>query len=133
MKFIHKNVNTALLLLIAFISLALVTGTVYSVQAFDKLHTQYAEKAIEAEELTLALHEKEQMASQLRETADLKTLREAKLSELLAKERQENESQPAPQTQTVQQIPQSRTGYSLPYNSPYRRSLYPYGGVRYVI
>lgn len=88
MAFIHKNVNSALLMLIIFISTALVTATIYSVEAFDNIHTAYAEQTLRAEALAAELAEKEAMTASLQETARLTQEREKMLAEILQTQRQ---------------------------------------------
>jgi hypothetical protein len=88
MAFIHKNVNSALLTLIAFISVALVTATVYSVNAFDSINNAYVEQAIRADSLEAELAQKSAMTDALKQTAQLTQDREAALADMLAKERE---------------------------------------------
>jgi hypothetical protein len=88
MAFIHKNVNSALLMLIAFISVALVTATVYSVNAFDSINNAYVEQAIRADSLAAELAQKSAMTDTLKETAELNQAREKALSDILAKQRE---------------------------------------------
>ena len=102
MTFIHKNVNSALLMLIAFISVALVTATVYSVQAFDSVQ----EKAMKADDLEVQLQEKEAalqaLTTNLQQTTQSAEEREQALAGILAKQRQEAaQQQPADSTQTI--------------------------------
>lgn len=88
MAFIHKNVNSALLMLIAFISVALVTATVYSVNAFDSINNAYVEQAIRADGLAAELAQKSAMTDTLKETAELTQAREQALADILAKQRE---------------------------------------------
>lgn len=139
MAFIHKNVNSALLMLIAFISVALVTSTVYSVQAFDSIHNAYAEKAMQVESLTAELAEKEAMTDSLKQAAQLTQEREKALAEILEKQRQKAAQQPAPSTEmTVASEPKKeRASYPSGVYNPYRKSARTYWGwfpqKRYVI
>jgi len=96
MTFIHKNVNSALLMLITFISVALVTATVYSVQAFDSINTAYSEKALQADELQKQLSENQAMADSFQQAAQLNQQREQALAAIL-QQKQEQPAEQAPQ------------------------------------
>lgn len=105
MTFIHKNVNSALLMLITFISVALVTATVYSVQAFDSINDAYAEKAVQADELQKQLAENKAIADTMQQAAQLTQQREQALAEILQKKQQE---QPAPEQDSPSPAPKAR-------------------------
>lgn len=131
MKFIHKNINRALLLLVAFVAAALAVASLVSVQAFDNLHNAYEEKATEAEELAIALAELEHKTGQIEEKAELNAQREEKLKELLEQEREDNETEDSKTSKTSA----PKVGYTTPYRSAYRSSaMYGYApSARYVI
>jgi hypothetical protein len=127
MTFIHKNVNSALLMLIVFISVALVTATVYSVEAFDSINEAYAEKAIYAESLAAELASKEAMTDDLKKAAQLTQEREQALTEII-KQRQAEEEQARADTQTIT-VPdtpakKAATAPGTTYKSPYRTRFY---------
>ncbi len=136
MAFIHKNVNSALLMLITFLSVALVTATVYSVQAFDSLNVAYSEKAMEAETLASQLKEHEVMADSLKQTAELTQEREAALAQIVEKQRQEAAQPQTEQAIQVSSEPAPKTAYNVnkqPYN-PYRQKYWGWNPTkRYVI
>ncbi len=130
MAFIHKNVNSALLMLIAFISVALVTATVYSVEAFDSINDAYAEQAMRAQALEAQLAEKAAMTDTLQKTAQLTQEREKALAELLEKQRQEAAQQQSSNTVTIDATATGSTVQSpgtatTPYN-PYRNRYWWY-------
>ncbi len=104
MTFIHKNVNSALLMLITFISVALVTATVYSVQAFDSINTAYSEKALQADELQKQLSENQAMSDSLQQAAQLNQQREQALAAIL-QQKQEQPAEQAPQATTSTGVP----------------------------
>ncbi len=132
MTFIHKNVNSALLMLITFISVALVTATVYSVEAFDSINEAYAEKAMEAEALAIELAEKQAMTDSLQQTAQLTQERENALAEMLEKQRQtaqQQTEQSASQDVKLSSELAKQVRYSSgPYN-PYRKATTYWGWV----
>ena len=126
MAFIHKNINSGLLMLITFISVALVTATVYSVQAFDSLNEAYAEKAMLADTLSAELAEKEVMTDTLKQTAQLTQEREDALAQIIAQKQQETAQ---PQVENAAQVTatNARASYpgaqKAPYN-PYRQKYF---------
>jgi hypothetical protein len=123
MAFIHKNINSALLMLIVFISTALVTATVYSVEAFDTINEAYADRTMQAENLAKELAEKEAYAATLQQTAQLNQEREKALAEFIEKQRQDTVGQDT-QTTTVTPEPQvQKTPAKQPYN-PYRQKYW---------
>ena len=93
MVFIHKNVNSALLMLITFISVALVTTTVVSIAAFDNMNQAYAHKAMEAQALAAELAEKQANAETAQKTAQLSAEREQALAHIV---QQQKDDVPAP-------------------------------------
>ena len=101
MTFIHKNVNSALLMLITFISVALVTATVYSVQAFDSINDAYAEKAVQADELQKQLAENKAIADTMQQAAQLNQQREQALADILQKKQQEQAAPEQEATKTA--------------------------------
>ncbi len=107
-------------MLIAFISVALVTATVYSVEAFDSAKTDYAENAILVESLKAELAEKDAMTDSLKQAAELTEEREKALADILEKQRQESKEET--KTITVSSEPAKKTTYNTkqPYN-PYRQ------------
>jgi hypothetical protein len=127
MAYIHKNVNSGLLMLITFLSVALVTATVYSVQAFDSVTLALAEKEAAAAELAAQLREHEAMNDALKQTAQLTKDREAALANILEQQRQETvaqEESASTQTIRVSTEPAStatypRTGVYNPYRQKY--------------
>lgn len=127
MTFIHKNVNSALLMLITFISVALVTATVYSVQAFDSMQDAYAEKAMQADELAQQLAENKAQAESLQEAAQLTQAREKALAEIMQKQRDEAQLEQKPAVEAKSQsITNSNSGgpvFKAPYN-PYRQKYW---------
>jgi hypothetical protein len=88
MAFIHKNINSALLMLISFLSVALVTATVYSVNAFDNINDAYADQAMRADDLAKELADKSAMTTTLQQTAELTQAREKALSDILTQQRE---------------------------------------------
>lgn len=132
MTFIHKNVNSALLMLITFISVALVTATMYSVQAFDSINEAYAKQATKAETLAAELAEKQAMTDRLQQTAQSAQERENALAEIYEKQRQaaqEQTEQSASQAVKLSSEPAKQVRYnSGPYN-PYRKSTTYWGWV----
>ncbi len=130
MAFIHKNVNSALLMLIAFISVALVTATLYSVEAFDSINDAYAEQAMRAQALEAELAEKAAMADTLQKKAQLNQEREKALAEMLEKQKQEAAQQQSSNTVTIDATAtgstvQSTSATRTPYN-PYRNRYWWY-------
>jgi hypothetical protein len=89
MAFIHKNVNSALLMLISFLSVALVTATVYSVNAFDNINSAYADQAMRADSLAKELADKSAMTTSLQATAELTQAREAALAKIVEQQKQD--------------------------------------------
>ncbi len=138
MAFIHKNVNSGLMMLVAFISVALVTATVYSVEAFDSINTAYAEKTMQVEALSAELAEKEAMTDSLQKTAELTQEREKALAEILVKQRQETAEMQksgdnAQQQITVSSEPAKATKYPSGVYNPYRQRYWGwYPQKRYV-
>ncbi len=128
MTFIHKNVNSGLLMLITFITVALVTATVYSVHAFDSINEAFAEKAMEAESLAAELAEKQVMTDSLQKTAQLTQEREQALADILEKQRQQAvEQAPAVTSDVTVSTEAAKSSYSGPYN-PYRKRTTSYWG-----
>lgn len=131
MAFIHKNVNSALLMLIAFISVALVTATVYSVEAFDSINDAYAEQAMRAQALEAELAQKAAMTDTLQKTAELNQEREKALAEMLEKQKQEAAEQQSSNTVTIDATATGTTSVQAsstaktPYN-PYRNRYWWY-------
>jgi predicted Holliday junction resolvase-like endonuclease len=127
MAYIHKNVNSGLLMLITFLSVALVTATVYSVQAFDSVTLALAEKEAAAAELTAQLREHEAMNDALKQTAQLTKDREAALANILEQQRQETAQQDstgstatiAVSTESASAATYPRTGVYNPYRQKY--------------
>ncbi|MEM4239867.1 MAG: hypothetical protein QXK08_01610, partial [Candidatus Woesearchaeota archaeon] len=101
MAFIHKNVNNALMLVIAFLSVALTATTVYSIGVFTDINDAYAEQAMRADELQRQLAEKEAMTDSLKQAAQLTQEREAALATILEKQRQEAQQQAVSAQATV--------------------------------
>lgn len=83
-------------MLVVFISVALVTATVYSVQAFDSMTAAYAEKATQADSLAIELAEKQALADTAQHAAQLSQEQAKALAEMLQKQR-EVQAAPAPQ------------------------------------
>ena len=112
MTFIHKNVNSALLMLITFISVALVTATVYSVQAFDSINNAYAEKAIQADELSKQLADNQAIADSLQQAAQLTQQREQVLAEIVQKQQIEAaQAQEAPKAKATSSGVPAKTAF----------------------
>jgi biopolymer transport protein ExbB/TolQ len=139
MAFIHKNINSALLMLITFISVALVTATVYSVEAFDSMNEAYAEKAMQVDALAAELAAKEAMTDSLQKTAQLTQERENALAEILEKQRQETAPQSTDSAAQVSTEPATKDSVTYPsaaynqYRKPSRTWGWPYSGQkRYV-
>jgi hypothetical protein len=126
MAFIHKNINSGLLMLITFISVALVTATVYSVQAFDSLNEAYAEKAMLADTLSAELAAKDVMTDTLKQTAQLTQEREAALAQIIAQKQQET-AQPQVESAAQVSVTNAKASYpgvnKAPYN-PYRQKYF---------
>ncbi len=126
MAFIHKNVNNALMLVIAFLSVALTATTVYSIGVFTDINDAYATEAMRADELQKQLAEKEAMTDSLRSAQLTAQEREAALAEMLQKQRDEAAQQQAETTATISlsantaQTTQSTSTSSGVYN-PYRQ------------
>ncbi len=136
MAFIHKNVNSALLMLIAFISVSLVTATVYSVEAFDSLNQAYAEKAMQVDSLSAELAHQEAKADSLKQTAQLTQEREKALADMIEQQRQE--TQESAGTITVPTEPAKKASYNsgTAAPNPYRKRVWGGGWVppkKYVI
>src|SRR5574341_722266 len=134
MAFIHKNVNSALLMLIAFISVSLVTATVYSVEAFDSLNEAYAEKAMQVDSLSAELAEQEAKSDSLKQTAQLTQEREKALADIIEQQRQE--TQESAGTITVPTEPAPKASYNSPAPNPYRKRVWGGGWVppkKYVV
>ncbi|MEM4247010.1 MAG: hypothetical protein QXR48_02170 [Candidatus Woesearchaeota archaeon] len=131
MAFIHKNVNSALMLLIAFLSVTLATVTVYSVEAFDNINSIASEQAMRADELQKQLAEKEAMTDSLKQAAQLTQEREQALATLLEQQRQEAQKQTEntvtiDASQTAQTTAKQTSSATVPYN-PYRnRYVWPW-------
>ncbi len=130
MAFIHKNVNSALLMLIAFISVALVTATVYSVEAFDSINDAYAEQSVRAQTLEAELAEKAAMTDTLQKTAQLNQEREKALADMIEKQKQEAVQQQSDSTVTIDATAtgtpvQTSSATKTPYN-PYRNRYWWY-------
>lgn len=128
MAFIHKNINSGLLMLITFLSVALVTATVYSVQAFDSVSLALAEKEAETAALNAQLRENEAMATSLKQTAQLTQEREQALAQILEQERQEaTAEQESASTKTITLASEGASTASYPrtgvYN-PYRQRYF---------
>lgn len=130
MRFIHKNINTALLMLIAFISTALAATAGTATVLYDSLHEKNAVLSREAKELSIALSEQQYRATQLQAVVEQTAKREEKLVKILEQEREEEQkpeqerATPA-RTQSKSSAPKSRTGYAFNYRtsgyvSPYR-------------
>ncbi len=126
MAFIHKNVNNALMLVIAFLSVALTATTVYSIGVFTDINDAYATEAMRADELQKQLAEKEAMTDSLRSAQLTAQEREAALAEMLQKQRDEAAQQQAETTATISlsantaQTTKSTSTSSGVYN-PYRQ------------
>jgi len=127
MAYIHRNVNSGLLMLITFLSVALVTATVYSVHAFDSVNVALAEQQARASELNAQLREHEAMNDALKQTAQLTQEREAVLSNILEQQRQETAQQDstgstatiAVSTESASAATYPRTGVYNPYRQKY--------------
>jgi hypothetical protein len=128
MAFIHKNINSALMFLVAFLSVSLVTVTVYSVGAFDDINGAYVEQAMRADELAAQLKEKQAMTTALQQTAQLNQEREAALAKILEQQKQEAQAQAestqsstvtATNTANTVKTQTARTGVYNPYRSRY--------------
>ena len=134
MAFIHKNVNSALLMLIAFISVSLVTATVYSVEAFDNINEAYAEKAMLVDTLSAELAQQEAKADTLKQTAELTQEREKALADMIEKQRQEEQASAGTITVPTEPAPKAKYGTAAP--NPYRKRVWGGGWVppkKYVI
>lgn len=131
MAFIHKNVNSVLMLIIVFLSVTLVTVTIYSVGAFDDINSIAAEQAMRADELQKQLAEKEAMTDSLRQIAQLTQEREQALATMLEQHRQESQKQTENTvtidvSQTAQTTSKQTSSATVPYN-PYRnRYVWPW-------
>ena len=127
MAFIHKNVNRGLMMLIAFISVALVTATVFSVEAFDGVNEAYAEQAMQVESLQAELAEAQIQKDSLKQAAALNQEREKALAVILEKQRKDAEEEQA-KTQTIKVSSEpakltSEPASKRPYN-PYRQKYF---------
>ena len=140
MAFIHKNINSGLLMLITFISVALVTATVYSVEAFDSLNAAYSEKAMEAEALAAELAQTATVQDALEQSKEREAVL-ARIMEEKQREAEESQAQTESASMTVTNTgsterPVAKAPYrsGTAYQSPYRRAYWGwYPQKRYVI
>jgi hypothetical protein len=135
MAFIHKNINSALLMLVSFLSVALVTATVYSVNAFDNINDAYAEQAMRADDLAKELADKSAMTTTLQQTAELTQAREKALSDILVQQREaaaqvaaESTSSTATAVSTAKTTSTARATSNTNVYNPYRNryTYWPY-------
>ncbi len=122
MAFFHIKVNIALLLVIAFLSLTLVTAAVYSVEAFSSISQAYAEKAMQVEALSAELAEKQALADALQKNAEMSKEREQALAALIEKQREAAKElkEKKHESMAVKSGSSSESAPYAPYN-PYRR------------
>ena len=101
MAFIHKNVNSALMLVIAFLSVALTATTVYSIGVFSSINDAYATEAMRADELAKQLAEKQAVTDSLRSEQLTAQEREKALADMIQKQRDEAVQQQADNTAAI--------------------------------
>ena len=125
MTYIHRNINSGLLMLITFISVALVATTVYGVTAFDSIAEDNFTMQDELTQLQIQLDDERSLNVGLQRTADLNQKREEVIAGILEQERQSAADAPDTKVITVSPTsrPQSRTAYSTggvfnPYRQP---------------
>jgi len=106
MTYIHRNINSGLLMLITFISVALVATTVYGVTAFDSIAEDNFTMQDELTQLQIQLDDERSLNVGLQRTADLNQKREEVIAGILEQERQS--AADAPDAKVITVSPTSR-------------------------